>query len=539
MDTVFLGGNVLTMDPRNSRVGALAVKDGKIAAVGASAEIAKLVSEGTRSVSLAGRTLLPGFIDPHNHFSINVLEPVAVDCSVPPLASISGVLETLSAAASSTPPGRWIRGWGLRAALLQEERAVTRWELDEVSPSNPVCIIDASVHACYLNSAALKLAGIDRNTPDPPHGQILKDKKGDPDGTLWEGALDLAYNISLRAYMDSYGDVIAGLVRDNCMRHLACGITSVGDALVVPDAAALYQLADANGSLPMVLHQMLGGSGFFAPPREVASGEYKDGNVSDRLRGGTMKIFMDPVYPATARTRFHADGHKEQVGEIYYSQEAVDRLVVDAHERGLQVAIHCLGNRAVDQALNAFERALKARPVSDPRFRIEHFTITTSSQIKRAQSLGVIAVVQPTFNFTGGERYQSTIEELSGDTRAIPLQTMLSEGLTVAASSDYPCAPLEPLTGLYSMVTRRTRSTGQPAGLEEAVSVMDGLRMYTANAAYAMGRDQEAGSLEVGKRADMVVLSHDPTAVNPDFLRDISVEQTYVDGELLHGAQRS
>lgn len=252
-----------------------------------------------------------------------------------------------------------------------------------------------------------------------------------------------------------------------------------------------------------------------------------------------MKIFMDPVYPATARTRIHADGHKEQVGEIYYSQETVDRLVVDAHERGLQIAIHCLGNRAVDQALNAFERALKVRPVSEPRFRIEHFTITTSSQIKRAQSLGVIAVVQPTFNFTGGERYQSTIEELSGDTRAIPLQTMLSEGLTVAASSDYPCAPLEPLTGLYSMVTRRTRSTGQPAGLEEAVSVMDGLRMYTANAAYAMGRDQEAGSLEVGKRADMVVLSHDPTAVNPDFLRDISVEQTYVDGELLHGAQRS
>ena len=539
MDTVFLGGNVLTMAPRNSRVGALAVKDGKIAAVGASTEIAKLVSEGTRSVSLAGRTLLPGFIDPHNHFSINVLEPVAVDCSVPPLASIAGILETLSAAASSTPPGRWIRGWGLRTALLQEERAVTRWELDEVSPNNPVCVIDASVHACYLNSAALKLAGIDRNTPDPPHGQILKDRKGNPDGTLWEGALDLAYNISLRAYMDSYGDVIAGLVRDNCMRHLACGITSVGDALVVPDAAALYQLADANGSLPMVLHQMLGGSGFFAPPREVASGEYKDGNVSDRLRGGTMKIFMDPVYPATARTRIHADGHKEQVGEIYYSQETVDRLVVDAHERGLQIAIHCLGNRAVDQALNAFERALKARPVSEPRFRIEHFTITTSSQIKRAQSLGVIAVVQPTFNFTGGERYQSTIEELSGDTRAIPLQTMLSEGLTVAASSDYPCAPLEPLTGLYSMVTRRTRSTGQPAGLEEAVSVMDGLRMYTANAAYAMGRDQEAGSLEVGKRADMVVLSHDPTAVNPDFLRDISVEQTYVDGELLHGAQRS
>ena len=534
MDLVLMGGNVLTMDVRNSRAEALAVEGGKIAAVGANAEVSKLVGENTKVVHLAGRTLLPAFMDPHNHFSINALEQVSVDCSVPPHATIGSIKDALSAAAKDLPAGRWLRGWGFRSGRLKENRAITRWELDEAVPNNPVRVMDGSVHACYANSAALRLAGINRGTPDPPHGMIIREDSGEPNGTLWEGAMDSVYNLSLRAYLDHYGDHVGQLVEHNCLRHLACGIAGVGDALVVPDAAELYRLADSQNKIPITLHQMLGADGFFAPPQRVSNGELGDGNVSDRLRGGTMKMFMDPVFPSSAFTRHHAHGDAEETGQIYYTQEEADLLVSQAHRRGMQVAIHCLGNRAVDQALNAFQHALKEHPTEEPRFRIEHFTITSLSQIQRAKSLGVVAVVQPGFHFTGGERYRDRMEELGGDVRAMPLRTMLSEGLTVAGSSDYPCGPLSPLTGLYAIVTRRTQQGGDPVTPDEAVGAMDGLRMYTIAAAYAMGRENEAGSLERGKRADMVVLSHDPTAVDPDYIREIAVEQTYVEGRILH-----
>jgi predicted amidohydrolase YtcJ len=160
--------------------------------------------------------------------------------------------------------------------------------------------------------------------------------------------------------------------------------------------------------------------------------------------------------------------------------------------------------------------------------------LPTTSQIERARALGVIAVVQPPFIYRSGHRFETRAQEMGGDVRALPFRTMLREGMVVAASSDSPGCPVDPMLGLYAMVTRRTRSDGPPAGADEAVTPMDGLRMYTSHAAYAMGREGEVGSLEPGKRADMVMLSHDPSAVDPAFLRDIVTERTYVEGRLLY-----
>lgn len=534
MALILMGGNVLTMDDRDSRAEAVAVEAGKIAAVGANDEIARRIDAETTVVHLAGRTLIPGFMDPHNHFSLTALDPVSVDCRTPPHESINSILEAVAAMARDVPPGRWIRGWGFRTLQVRENRALTRWELDEVAPHNPVCIMDGSVHACYANSQALQLAGIDRGTPDPEHGQFLREASGEPNGTLWECGMNLVHALSLKAYLDTYEDRVADLVQANCRRHLAHGITSVGDALVTPEAAAMYRRTDALGKLPMVIHQMLGGAYFFAPPREAAQGEIDTGQVSDRLRGGTVKLFMDPVFPSYALIQYHPCNHEERLGERYYTQEEVNHLVLSAHRRGMQVAIHCLGNWAVEQALNAFEHAQRKHAREEPRFRIEHFTLTTPAQIRRARSLGVIASVQPPFVYTIGERMTNRAAQMGGETRALAFRTMLSEGLTVVATSDSPCAPVEPLLGLSAMVTRRTVQDGRPAGLDEAVTPLEGLRMYTINAAYAMSREHEVGSLEPGKRADMVVLSHDPTAVDPRAIRDIEVEQTYVDGECLH-----
>ncbi|GIX47797.1 MAG: hypothetical protein KatS3mg131_2008 [Candidatus Tectimicrobiota bacterium] len=530
MDLVLTGGTVLTMDRHHPRAEAVAVQGGRIAAVGLAAEIANLIGPTTTVVDLAGRALLPGFLDPHHHFSITAFEPVAVDCRTPPHERLSSILAAIAAAARSAPRGQWIRGWGLRTFLLREKRAPTRWELDEVAPHHPVCLLDGSVHACYVNSAALALAGIDRYTPDPPHGQYLRDTRGELTGTLWESAMNAVYTLSLQAYLDRFGDGVADLLAAACRRLLACGITGVGDALVTPEAARLYRLAEAQHKLPLVVHQLFGGRHFFAPPQEVARGDVDTSDVSDRLRGNTMKLFLDPAFPTYALMRPHPCGGVEHYGERYYTQDELDALVLAAHRRGLQVALHCLGNGAVEMALNACERALREHPRAEPRFRIEHFTLATPAQMRRARDLGVIAVVQPPFVYTRGEAYRRTAQEVGGEVRPLAFGSMLAAGLTVAASSDSPCAPVEPLLGLYALVTRRHRDEAAPIAPEEAVGPLEGLRLYTLNAAYALRRDHEVGSLEVGKRADMVVLSHDPTAVDPEFLRDITVEQTYVDG---------
>ena len=534
LDKALLGGNVLTMNEGTPRVEAVGFEKGKIVAAGATAEVSKMVGSDTQVVHLAGRTVIPGFVDPHNHFSFTTFQPVSVDCSVPPHVSINGVLDAIGAAAKSAPPGQWIWGGGFNARAMEGHRRITRKQLDEVAPDNPVTIEDSSVHAAYANTPALRLAGIDRNTPDPDHGQILRDDNGEPDGTLWEEALNSVYNLSLRAHLEQYGDYAVDLVRQNCQRYMAAGITSVGDALVLPEAAEMYRQADTLGKLPFRMHQMLGGDGFFSAPSRVASGDTGDGNVSDRLRGGTMKIFMDPVFPSPALIQEHPHGDHEHIGARYYTQEEADIIVLAAHRRGLQVAIHCLGTWSIEQALNAFEAALKAHPASEPRFRIEHYSLPTLEQIRRTASMGVVSVMQPAFVYTGAVRGQERAEELGGGALVFPFKTMLAEGVTVAASSDFPCAPLEPLTGIYAVVTRKTRLGEGPIVPDEAVTPLEALKMYTLNAAYAMNREHEVGSIETGKRADLAVLSHDPTSVDPDFIREISVEQTYVDGELLH-----
>ncbi len=536
MDMVLTGGKVLTMDALDRTAEAVAVKEGKFAAIGSTSEINSHIGPETRVVHLAGRTVIPGIIDPHNHFSMTTFDPVSVDCRVPPHGSVKSVLEAIGAAAKDAPDGQWIWGTGFNYNLstsLQGPETLSRWRMDEVAPRNPVCIMDQSYHACYANSEALALAGINKNTPDPSCGWIRKDDKGDPDGALWERAMNQVHYLSMKAHIDRYGDGVADLVRRNCQRHLACGVTGIGDALTMPIASKMYRMTDEQNKLPIVIRQLLGGELFYATPQQVAGGEIDAEDVSDRLRAGTMKIFMDPVFPSGAMIRRDSHGQVQHFGERYYSQEEVDLLVMSAHKRGLQVAIHCLGTWSVEQALNAFEKAQREHPRSDPRFRLEHFSLPLPEQLKRAKALEVIPSVQPPFIYAFADLQEKTAQEAGTGAKVEPFRSMLDEGLSVSASSDYPCAPMEPLLGLYAMVTRRTRRDGRVVQADEAVTPLEGLRMYTINAAKAVFRENETGSLEVGKRADMVVLSHDPTAVNPEFIRDIDVLETYVDGELL------
>ena len=531
MELLFTGGRVLTMDGLDRIASGVAVRDGRIVAVGDSADARAAVSPDATHVDLRGRALIPGFCDPHNHFSMTTFEPVSVDCAFPPLSGKQAVLDAIGAAADGTPEGQWIWGLGYNPAH-PNGGWLSKWELDEAAPNNPVLVMEYSYHAAYANSAAMSIGGINEETPDPRGGEIVRNTSGEANGVLWERAMNPVHQATMRSHIDVLGpEVIADLVEQNALRHLSHGVTSLGDAVVMPESAEMYRIADERGKLPIVIHQMRGGNGFFAAPEDAAAGAFLQDDVSDRLRGGIVKLFMDPVYPSNALRKCHADGHLEDIGEPYYNQDEVDQLVLNAASHGLQTAIHCLGNRAIEQALNTYERVQREIPRSDARYRIEHFFFADQGQMERAASLGVIISHQPQFLYSIGTGFERFIADAGLTVPPLPYRSFLDAGVTVASGSDFPCAPVEPLLGLHALTSRRTRE-GDIVAPEEVVTPLESLRTQTINSAVAMFRDDEVGSIEVGKRADLVVLSHDPTLVDPEYTREITVQQTYVDGAL-------
>ena len=536
-DLVMLGGRILTMDRAGSRAEALAVEDGKIAAVGTSEEMARMVGEATRVVRLNGRAITPGFIDPHNHFSMTTFEPVSCDLRTPPLRSRREALEAIAATAAITPTGQWIWGQAYNARSLEGTGPLTRYELDEAGGDHPVCVMDDSYHALYANSAALALAGIDRDTPDPAKGVIVRDDSGEPTGFLQERAMDAVHRTTMRSFIEVYGeDAVGDLVQHNARRHLSHGVTSLGDAQTMPESAQMYRLADAQGKLPICVRQLRGGDTFFGAPSRPAAGEFLEDNVSDRLRGGAVKLFMDPVYPNFGFFRCHSDGAVTPEGEVYYEQEEADELVLSAVRNGLQVAIHCIANRAIEQGLNSFERAIREVPgAADLRLRIDHFMFPTMAQINRAAEMPIVISQQPAFLYNIGHMFEDGVREYNIDAEAEPIAAMVEAGATIAAGSDFPCASIAPLDGMAAAVSRR-HVTGRQIAPDQAISAEECIRHYTNGSSYAIFRDSEVGSLEAGKRADLVVLSHDPTGSHPDHIRDIAVEQTYVDGTLAYEA---
>jgi hypothetical protein len=249
------------------------------------------------------------------------------------------------------------------------------------------------------------------------------------------------------------------------------------------------------------------------------------------LRGGTLKLFMDTVYPGPAIDHCEDGIPDVHRGRNYYGAAEAEELVRTATGRGLEVSIHCLGNCALRQALDAYAAVRRSPGGLDRRLRVEHFIIATQEQVRRTAELGVVVMMQPVFAQAWGDMY---LDEWRGpgqpQLRILPMRSLLDAGATVAASSDYPCAALSPMEGIWSAVTRRGPN-GEPVDPEEAVSPLEALRAYTVSAALACGRESEEGTLEAGKRANLVVLDRNPLTCGHDELRELGVMSTYVDGD--------
>ena len=531
-DLILINGKVLTLDPRNTIVEAVAVRDGRILATGPTSQIMRMAGDGTKVIELGGKVALPGFIDTHTHPSHAATRLYEVDCRSPPVRSVKEILEMVAERARELGPGKWVRGANYNDLKLEERRHITRWELDEAAPENPVFISKETGHLYVVNSLALKLAGISRETPDPPGGMIDRDEGGEPTGLLYETAGEL---VSSHIPPYTVEEIKEGL-RRVWSQFSEWGITTTHDASAYGDSIRAYQELLAEGVRRVRTLLMVS-----VRPRSPQGADLLDALISLGIQSGFgddwLKIMSVKIMGDGSGSGGTAAVYEPQhrgtkgLGLMITGPEELRRLTVKAHMAGLRVSIHSIGDRGIDHALDAIEEAQRLKPIPDMRHRIEHNSLCTPRQLKRIKELGVTPSSSIGYMWGLGDDYAENF----GPERVRwlhPHRSMIGLGIISGGNSDYPVSDGNPLVQIYEAVTRRTM-TGRVVGPEEAITVEEALRLYTWNGAYLGKEEHIKGSIEPGKYADIVVLDRDILSVPPEEIKDIKVLITIVDGRIV------
>jgi predicted amidohydrolase YtcJ len=534
-DIVILNASIRTVDQRDAVAEAATIRDGRFVAVGPEAQARAAASAGAQIVNVGGRTVIPGLIDPHNHLSIAAFAPDSVDFSTTSHWTLDEVLRAIEDHCKTIPAGQWVRGMRFNMLQIDEKRGPARTELDEVAPNNPFFLIDASCHRGWANSRALAEVGIDAHTPQPWGGQIEKGSDGEPTGTMIETATNLLHSASWNDYAERDWDRAVTLLHAKINEYLAVGLTGVGDAMVTAKAAELYRRAHTAGKLSLTVQQLHHGDHFFAMQdlRRFDIVEQIKEASTKMLRGGTLKIYVDAGYPdGPAIDKVHG-GCKIHVGSSFYSRADVLDLATRASDLGIKTAIHAMGNCAVDTVLDAYE-AVRRRSASDAVLRLEHaFVAEPLRQGARMAELGIDLVANPGLGYAVGAKFARWRGENQPHLRVLPVRSMIDAGVRVSLASDHPCAGYSPFEIMWAAITRATSEGGQ-VDPDEAITAAEALRLYTINAAHASDRADEEGSIEVGKRANLLVLDRDIIACATDEIQDTQVDLTFVDGQLVH-----
>lgn len=507
-DLILCNANVLTLDPQSPRAELVAVQNGNILSISGNGAVDELRGAGTEVIDCHGRTILPGFNDAHCHlvaFAESLLTPSLDPTTV---GSISDIQKQIRELSRNLPSASWIRAEGYNEFYLAEKRHPTRWELDEATVTHPVKLTHRSGHAHVLNSLALTLAGISNETPEPPGGMIERDlETGEPNGLLY-GMGEYLANV-VPPLDDRELEQGIALASD---RLLSLGITSLQDASPRNDYRRwqAFQQWKTRGHLKPRVTVMLGAQHLRHCQEQGLGGETGD----SQLRPGAIKIILD-----------------ETTGQLNPPQAELNQKVFEIHQSGLQVALHAVEESTVEAACSALAQALQRSGRVNHRHRIEHCSVCTQAMAKRLGSLEAVVVTQPAFIYYSGERYLETVPAAQLK-HLYPLARLIQAGLKVAASSDCPVVPPNPLSGIYAAVSR-TAETGQELLPEERVTPSQALWMYTMGAAYACFEEDIKGSIVPGKLADLVVLSEDPTQVNSEEIKSLQIEMTVAGGEIV------
>ena len=527
-DLVIIHGSVLTMEPNQPRAAAIAVEDGVITHVGSTDSIRALIGPKTQVIDAEGRTIVPGFIDSHMHprAQFDELGPYG-RLDLTPEAGVStraDLYAKLRAKIAVTPPGQLIVGSRYQDDLIGGHP--TAAELDAIAPNHPVILVHSSGHRRSVNSLALKGAGITDATPNPAGGAIDRDATGKATGIILE---------SVPGFQPLYDalpqpsptDELEAFRREFRM-FLTYGLVGIGDAGASPQKVEIYRTLLREG-LPVRVYAMISSSSI-------------DWLIANR----TKPEWQVPGLTLNAVKLFHGNSLSGRTALLYepyahdahyfgiaprLRQEEITALVRRVHDAGLQAAIHSNGDREIDMTLNAIEAALKANPRADHRHRIEHGSVAPLAILQRMKSLDV-GLAPHSYILNHGEKLKDF-----GAARwdhIEPNRTALELGISVGGNSDHSVSPPIVMQRIESLVTRRARSNGQVYGPSQRISVEQALQTYTLGSATLQFEDDSHGSIKVGKKGDIVILSADPRQIDPEQLETIKVDYTIIEGKVAY-----
>ncbi|HTT62522.1 MAG TPA: amidohydrolase [Bryobacteraceae bacterium] len=526
---VLLNGKIWTVNDAQPRAEAVACLGSRIVAVGSNGDIRKWIGPSTEVIDVGGRLVLPGFNDAHVHFFSGGENLAGVQLR--DAKSEAEFRRRIAEFAAKQPAGRWITGGGWDHENWTPARLPTRQLIDAVTVGHPVFVNRLDGHMALANSEALKVAGITRDTPDPPGGTIVRDASGEPTGVLKDAAMDRVD----RVIPAPSEEQIAEAVRAAMHYAAGNGVTSVQDMSAAPDILRVYQTLLARGELtvrisghqPLANWQRLAAVGLRADfgGEKLHIGGLK--GFADGSLGSTTALFFEPYLDAPNTSGL---ANSEMIPE-----SKMQKRILEADRAGLQIAIHAIGDKANHIVLGMYEEAERQNGPRDRRFRIEHAQHLRMDDIPRFGRLHVIASMQPYHCIDDGRWAEKRIgPERAKGTYAF--RSLLDSGAVLAFGSDWDVAPMVPLMGIYAAATRRTLDGKHPDGWvpEQKITVAEAIRAYTMGSAYASFDEKIKGSIEPGKLADMVVVSEDILGVPPAEIEKARVETTVFDGKVIY-----
>jgi predicted amidohydrolase YtcJ len=532
-DLVVFNAKVYTVDSRAPKAEAFAVKNGRFTAVGSTAEIKPLIAKGTQTFDARQMTIVPGFIDCHNHAGGNVLlyEVLVGNPFVVEFVTIASIIDKLRARARETPPGTWVEGYFFDDTKVKDNRQLNLHDLDQVSKDHPVVVRHRGGHTAFYNSKALQMADINRNTPNPPGGTYDRDSNGELNGRVTDRAMGAVNRIGKR---QSFSEVQTAQRDRDGVAHISKQFARFGVTSVHHQGGSLpaFQQVRARGEL---LHRV----------SYESSGKVLDSMIA----GGIMSGFGDEWIRLGATSEHTVDGSFSErtmalstpypgvvppyKGNVTETQEELNAWIERVHRAGIQVNCHANGDVAIDMVLTAVERAQRLFPRADARPKITHCTLINDPLVRRIKAAGVVPAPFTSYAYYNSDKFAYYGEDLMK--RCMAFRSFLDAGVPVAAGSDFSPGPFDPRMGIQGMVTR-TGWDGKTWGTNQRITVEEALRVNTINGAYNSHEESSKGSITPGKLADFVVLADDLFTVNQEKIKDIAIVRTVVGGATVYQA---
>jgi len=526
-DLVLLSAKIWTGDVAKPEADALAVRDGRIVAVGSDAEIRALVGARTVVLEGRGRRVVPGFIDCHTHMSMGGLNRLAVDLRS--TKDPADFTRRLAEFAKTRPPGRWMTDGAWDHQVWADPVLPTRAMLDPATGDRPTCLSRTDGHMMVCNSLALKLARIGRETPDPPGGVIVRDRAGEPAGVLKDAAMNLVAAVRPPRTPAEIEEALATAVR-----HAAeNGVTSVQDLPGNPLDLDGWESLRRAGKLTVRVNYRPSLSDW-----EKARDRRREMKNDEWLRVGGVKGYVDGSLGSGTALFFQPYSDDPKTSGVYAAEAIplgkLEARVAGADAANLQVEVHAIGDRANAELLDLFERVARKNGPKDRRFRVEHAQHLRREEIARFAKLGLIVSMQP-FHAIDDGRWAEERIGLERCRTTYAFRSLLDGGAKLAFGSDWDVAPLSALAGIDAAVNRRTLDGKHPEGWipEQKISVEEALRAYTSTAAWAAFEEKVKGTLTPGKLGDFVVLSDDPLDMPPGTIDNVRVDATVVGGRIV------